>query len=600
MIKKATNLIKKTLAIRKDLLYMNSIFIMASTLIVSGSGFLFWLIATHLYETAEIGLATALISVLLFLMNLSIVGLNYSVIRFLPLAKNKNKLLTGSFIIIVFASALTAGIFLAFLPFLSPKLSFVRENPWTLAAFFTFTITATIDFLMESVFLALRSAKYIFIKNLLVSVLKVALPVFFVGFGAIGIFIAWALALSSGLLISFYVLAKKFKFVWSLKFKKGILSGMVSYSFINYLVGLLGIAPSLILPILITNYINPETTAYFYISMMIAQLLYTIPFATTQSLFAEGSNDLGNFSSSIRKAFKLIGTIMIPAILILMLFGNNVLSIFGNSYSTEGIRFLQILAVAGIPVAFNYIGLTILNVRHQMKALLVINLAGTAVILFLSYYLSSYSLLGIGVAWLMGHVAKNFLYAGFIAVPAVIDFYISLKYFAARLRSTMFGLRLGNFGKHIFVMKGVSFENYRKMRIGKWVFINQHTVFSTPMGMKIGDFVMIGPYCLFASVHHKFDGYRLPMLLQKPVIKPIVIEDDVWIGAKATVLGGVTIGRGAIIAAGAVVNKDVEPYSIVGGVPAKHIKYRFDKATIRKASKQNFHNLSAEKTDIWG
>lgn len=61
-----------------------------------------------------------------------------------------------------------------------------------------------------------------------------------------------------------------------------------------------------------------------------------------------------------------------------------------------------------------------------------------------------------------------------------------------------------------------------------------------------------------------------------------VIGHDVWIGAKATILRGVKIGHGAVIAAGAVVNKDVEPYSIVGGIPAKHIRYRFDEATRKR------------------
>lgn len=55
----------------------------------------------------------------------------------------------------------------------------------------------------------------------------------------------------------------------------------------------------------------------------------------------------------------------------------------------------------------------------------------------------------------------------------------------------------------------------------------------------------------------------------------IIVKDDVWIGANAIICSGVTIGQGAIIAAGSVVTKDVEPYSIVGGNPAKHIKYRF-------------------------
>ena len=61
---------------------------------------------------------------------------------------------------------------------------------------------------------------------------------------------------------------------------------------------------------------------------------------------------------------------------------------------------------------------------------------------------------------------------------------------------------------------------------------------------------------------------------------PTVIGEDVWTGMRSTILGGVTIGRGAIVGAGAVVTNDVEPYSIVGGVPAQHIKYRFSSETI--------------------
>ena len=63
---------------------------------------------------------------------------------------------------------------------------------------------------------------------------------------------------------------------------------------------------------------------------------------------------------------------------------------------------------------------------------------------------------------------------------------------------------------------------------------------------------------------------------------PVVIGNDVWIGARATILRGVTVGDGAIIAGGSVVTKDVEPYAVVGGVPAKPIKKRFDDGTIKR------------------
>lgn len=76
--------------------------------------------------------------------------------------------------------------------------------------------------------------------------------------------------------------------------------------------------------------------------------------------------------------------------------------------------------------------------------------------------------------------------------------------------------------------------------------------------------------------------------------KPIFIGNDVWVGARATILDGVTIGDGAIIAAGAVVKDDVAPYAIVGGVPARILKMRFDDSVIEKLLKIQWWNRSKE------
>ena len=75
----------------------------------------------------------------------------------------------------------------------------------------------------------------------------------------------------------------------------------------------------------------------------------------------------------------------------------------------------------------------------------------------------------------------------------------------------------------------------------------------------------------------------------------IEVGDDVWFGQKTTVLSGVKIGQGAIIATGAVVTKDVPPYAIVGGVPAKIIKYRFDNKVIQSLININYKSLSIDK-----
>lgn len=77
--------------------------------------------------------------------------------------------------------------------------------------------------------------------------------------------------------------------------------------------------------------------------------------------------------------------------------------------------------------------------------------------------------------------------------------------------------------------------------------------------------------------------------------KPIRIGSDVWIGTKASILDGVTIGHGACVAAGAVVTKDVPAYAVVGGIPAKIIKYRFDSETIKTLLQTGWWEKSAEQ-----
>jgi acetyltransferase-like isoleucine patch superfamily enzyme len=89
----------------------------------------------------------------------------------------------------------------------------------------------------------------------------------------------------------------------------------------------------------------------------------------------------------------------------------------------------------------------------------------------------------------------------------------------------------------------------------------------------IGNNVQIGPQVVFWGRDH---GMKKDILINRQPhnLQPIVIQDDVWIGAHATILKGVTIYEGAVVAAGAVVTKDIPPYAIVAGVPAKIIKYR--------------------------
>jgi acetyltransferase-like isoleucine patch superfamily enzyme len=108
----------------------------------------------------------------------------------------------------------------------------------------------------------------------------------------------------------------------------------------------------------------------------------------------------------------------------------------------------------------------------------------------------------------------------------------------------------------------------RFLLIGKRVFINHACSFLDMGGITIEDDVLIGPKVNLISENHPLD----PADRRSLICKPIVIKRNAWIGAGATVLPGVTIGENAVVAAGAVVSKDVPANTVVGGIPARHIK----------------------------
>lgn len=107
----------------------------------------------------------------------------------------------------------------------------------------------------------------------------------------------------------------------------------------------------------------------------------------------------------------------------------------------------------------------------------------------------------------------------------------------------------------------------RNVRIGKRVFINNNLICMARGGVEIEDDVMIGPGATVLTANHDFDDHWVLMCA------PIHIGKNAWIGARAVILPGVTIGENAVVAGGAVVTKDVEPNTVVGGNPA-HILQR--------------------------
>lgn len=127
-------------------------------------------------------------------------------------------------------------------------------------------------------------------------------------------------------------------------------------------------------------------------------------------------------------------------------------------------------------------------------------------------------------------------------------------------------------GKHCRVMRNIYIGSGKNIEIGDYCRVNEQVRLSN---VKIGNHVMIARETIFLGMTHRHDDLNVPMERQGTEVKEqSIIEDDVWIGARAIIMPGIKIKKGCIIASGAVLTKDTEPFGIYGGVPAKFIKSR--------------------------
>jgi acetyltransferase-like isoleucine patch superfamily enzyme len=142
------------------------------------------------------------------------------------------------------------------------------------------------------------------------------------------------------------------------------------------------------------------------------------------------------------------------------------------------------------------------------------------------------------------------------------------------LRGIVIRLQAKHSSGRLVILKGCTINAPFNISFGKNVFINQECLIDPHGDIKIGSNVIIGPRTQIYTINHNYDKLDKPIRNQGVTKKPVVIEDDVWIAAGCLIIPGVTIGKGSVIAAGSVVVKNVPPYSIVGGNPAKVIKER--------------------------
>lgn len=162
-----------------------------------------------------------------------------------------------------------------------------------------------------------------------------------------------------------------------------------------------------------------------------------------------------------------------------------------------------------------------------------------------------------------------------------INLSLIFSYLWDKLWTPFYKRSMKHCGKGVYLRPTCSdLKGLWNMSIGDYSSIPKGSVFyCTEAPLTIGNKVIFGPNPTIITGDHRIDVIGKFIIDSHEKLPendaPVVIEDDVWTGANITILKGVTIGRGTVVAAGAVVTKSCPPYSIIGGVPAKMLKYRF-------------------------
>jgi maltose O-acetyltransferase len=151
-----------------------------------------------------------------------------------------------------------------------------------------------------------------------------------------------------------------------------------------------------------------------------------------------------------------------------------------------------------------------------------------------------------------------------------------LNHLVARLPFAAWRMRLYRLGgvtladpRSGCLMLGVEVSHAWRLTLGRNSIVGPHTLLDARGHITLGDNVNVSSHTKIQTAKHLIDDPGFDA-----VYEPVVIEDRVWVGLGATILGGVTIGEGAVVAAGAIVTKDVEPFTVVGGIPARKIGER--------------------------
>ena len=376
-------------------LLRNSIYIMGTGVATSVAGYFYWIIAAHTYLPADVGLASALISVMTLASTLANLGIGSTLVERLPrreagyawsLTLNAG-LATG-----LLAGLLTGAITVVILPLFSPQFAIVENHGGYVFALVVGVPIMTVSILLDQAFIAERAAHNMLMRNAAVALLKIPLMVLAVVLlahvGALGILLSGVLAMAV-VLIGGLVLVTRLGRAYRVAVRgivgqvRSMLSSLTGHYFIN----LGGLVSMQLLPVFVTIRLSATDNAYFYTTSKLGDFFLSASAAVAVSLFAEGSHAAEDLPRKLRSSVVIIGILLVPTMLFCFLGGYYLLLVFGPNYAQHGLTVLRIDVVSTVPDAITSVYISVLRVQKRLRRAAVLNLGMASLTLVLAWIL---------------------------------------------------------------------------------------------------------------------------------------------------------------------------------------------------------------------
>jgi O-antigen/teichoic acid export membrane protein len=389
--------------LKQNHMVRNSMYLLLSSGLQAGLGFAFWILAARLFSAPEVGRATSLIAATTLIGFIALLGLNSTLVRYLPRSEHKSTMITVAVLLVAGFGAILALAYALAIPAIAPQLAFLAHRALFILGFVLLSALAAVNLVTDAVFIACRRAGInAFVDGGIGGIVKVLLVPLLAGSGAYGLFCASAGGFAAAAVASLIL-------IWTSLHNRPQIKGAVSamkpllrFSGANYIGNVFSLVPTLVVPLIVLDRLGATRAAYYFVAFQVANLLYAGIYAVEQNFLAEGGHGEEDLPSLMRRSAKVLAVLVVPACIVVVAMAHPIMSLFGANYAAHGTGVLIAMALAAIPIAAQNWLITVLRLSGQLVAVSVCNVIYAVAICGLAWVLSGHGLTSLSASWLVG------------------------------------------------------------------------------------------------------------------------------------------------------------------------------------------------------